>query len=282
VVAPQLRNAQHTLELGTSIGCRVCKLTSMWGDGVASAQQLAVMYRCPHVRPMWDEGPAGSECLAIREGRLVVAHAGAACPAAGLLNSDTWTGQRWAAAGNVEYSISLVASRATLRSLLLADLSAVQEAAPAHAIATQDVTGVVDIEDQPFQRIELGGGVGSGLIATRPVPAGTLLGEYAGVLCHPGVLLVGGFDGYTVAYPACDLRGNCLAVTAAHVGNHMRLINHGDASVANARFGTAVVSGIPRQLVITTRHVAPGEQFLIDYGGAYWHAAGFKPTALVA
>ncbi|KAF0716740.1 Aste57867_2693 [Aphanomyces stellatus] len=117
-------------------------------------------------------------------------------------------------------------------------------------------------------------GVGTemGLFAIQDLDAGTLLGEYTGVV-H--VDHGGEFDSYGLAYPSAYENGN-MCISAKEYGNVIRCINHSFTNF-NSSFTSVLHNKILRMICKTNRHVAAGNQILVNYGESYWKGAGVVP-----
>lgn len=105
-----------------------------------------------------------------------------------------------------------------------------------------------------------------GLFATRAWAFGRVVGEYQG--------LVRWFRDVddTTYFAGCQAEGYYgYGVDASVNGNHTRFINDykGVAAAPNVRYattGSAMKRLPPRIIVITTKDVQAGEEFLADYG----------------
>ncbi|CAE7304081.1 EHMT2 [Symbiodinium natans] len=125
--------------------------------------------------------------------------------------------------------------------------------------------GTFLFESLCVQRIGLveGVDVGLGLFARRPIPRGTYLGEYVGVLTRR----VCEDDGlYGFALPVVDPD---LVVNASKFGNLCRLINHSDDDW-NAELVSVHHEGLLHVLCRAIRDIMLDEQVLIHYGKRYW------------
>jgi|GEM_PF-2519314 len=112
--------------------------------------------------------------------------------------------------------------------------------------------------------------VGRGLFAERPIPTGTFIGEYAGVLTRDWAPVGRGgrFNPYLLKYPF----ESAYAIDAETRGNELRFVNHSRGG-ANARRVCVLFEGLLRVVFVADRVLAPDEQILIDYGPDYRFAS---------
>lgn len=92
--------------------------------------------------------------------------------------------------------------------------------------------------------------VGHGLFAEEIIAAGTILGEYTGLVCYQqqGEKKVGDDHlAYCCEYPSCD---GGLMINALEIGNVMRFINH--SAAPNAIFQRCYFSGVGHILCVST------------------------------
>lgn len=135
-------------------------------------------------------------------------------------------------------------------------------------------------------------GAGHGLFATRSLPPGTCLGEYAGLLRedsdhtapHDEATAAGaagdaspsaGRDRYMMRYPAAGLH-----VSARELGGLLRFANHALVGAgANIDIVPCMVDGAWHLVGLTTCAVAAAEQLRFDYGGYAAEQAGWSGVA---
>mmetsp|Transcript_16112 Transcript_16112/g.49244 ORF Transcript_16112/g.49244 Transcript_16112/m.49244 type:complete len:190 (-) Transcript_16112:329-898(-) len=101
---------------------------------------------------------------------------------------------------------------------------------------------------------------GLGLYALEPLPRGTFVGEYTGVLTTGSAA-----NSYSCNYPSY---AGDAQVSALRYGNHVRCINH--SATPNVKFIPVMHGGIPRIVAVLIADVAAGDQILVNYGPAYW------------
>ena len=113
---------------------------------------------------------------------------------------------------------------------------------------------------------------GLGLFALVPIPSGTFLCEYTGlVVCNPPPER----DDYAFALPVCDPD---VRISAKRFGNICRLLNHSDHP--NVALQTVELDGVLHLVAMTSAEVQPDEQLTVDYGPQYWRAHGRIKVAL--
>lgn len=105
--------------------------------------------------------------------------------------------------------------------------------------------------------------VGLGLFVCAFLAAGSVLGEYTGVLSRRRTEEDGVY-GYGLPVVEPD-----LVINAKEFGNLLRLINHSDDAF-NAELMTVQHEGLLHVVCRVLRDVMPGEQVLIHYGHRYW------------
>lgn len=105
--------------------------------------------------------------------------------------------------------------------------------------------------------------VGLGLFVCAFLAAGSVLGEYTGVLSRRRTEEDGVY-GYGLPVVEPD-----LVINAKEFGNLLRLINHSDDAF-NAELMTVQHEGLLHVVCRVLRDVIPGEQVLIHYGHRYW------------
>lgn len=113
-----------------------------------------------------------------------------------------------------------------------------------------------------------------GVFASRHLPKGSWVGNYAGQLLPPD-------------YPTRSLHamqfsdpyaGINLKIDSKDWGNHTRFCNH--SYQPNVIRKLVFCQGMYHVILYTTRIVEPQEQLLYDYGQSYWQNLGVEPTPL--
>lgn len=112
--------------------------------------------------------------------------------------------------------------------------------------------------------------VGWGLFAKESISAGTVIGEYTGL-----VLPLGGGT-YAMDYPVPGFPQPQWEIDASYYGNEMRFINH--SFYPNVDYCISIDSqGIPHIILIAAQDISEKDQFLIDYGNNYWQGLNPEP-----
>ncbi|CEL93070.1 unnamed protein product [Vitrella brassicaformis CCMP3155] len=109
------------------------------------------------------------------------------------------------------------------------------------------------------------------LVAARRWEPFEVLGEYTGYLVPPSR------DGpYVCKLVQDEADWEAVSVDASKAGNELRFVNdyRGISEQPNVSFSSCFIDGLPRTLLVVTRPVAFGEEFLADYGQSYWAARG--------
>ena len=116
--------------------------------------------------------------------------------------------------------------------------------------------------------------VGYGVFAAADIPAGSFIGEYAGVVQraktdagHP--LDAGGYESDYSWYYLDDVPGAPdLEINGRLEGNELRFVNHGDTP--NLEVEHTLFQGQWVLFFTAARDIRTDEQLLISYGEAYW------------
>lgn len=125
----------------------------------------------------------------------------------------------------------------------------------------QIVVGV-EVRDLPSGHFLAGE---QGLFALEKFSQFDIVGEYTGRVVDDDI------SGHYVAALEDKAHEDSLGLDAGNCGNEMRFIN----SYLNVDFApnvtmrTAYMNTYPRILIVATRDILPGEEFLLDYGEAY-------------
>jgi hypothetical protein len=122
----------------------------------------------------------------------------------------------------------------------------------------------VEVRDLPAGHFLHGIGQ-QGLFATTRFLQYDVLGEYVGRLVGNDV------NGHYVAALENKAHSESLGIDAEVMGNEMRFINSylNIGFSANLVMRTSYIHTVPHILLICTRDIEPGEEFLLDYGDAY-------------
>ena len=121
------------------------------------------------------------------------------------------------------------------------------------------------------------GDAGFGAFAVEDIPAGSMIGEYAGE-----ILDANGLDerkGYYFSFPVTppNLMWK-MFICAQAGGNITRFINHSwDPNVSHVRVDTEQSAHVVYK---ADRDIRRGDQLLIDYGIGYWADADVAPREL--
>jgi len=117
----------------------------------------------------------------------------------------------------------------------------------------------------------------NGLFASMEFAVGDVLGEYTGKIV-PGHC--GGNYVTRLWSTGQDSDYFRPGVDAEVMGNELRMINDyrgvPGANGPNCKFSRTTLRGYRAALIVATRTVSPGEEFLLDYGDVYWH--GWRPA----
>ena len=87
---------------------------------------------------------------------------------------------------------------------------------------------------------------------------------------------------YVVALESDVPHAESLSLDAADAGNELRFVNdfRGVGEAPNVSFQQATIRSAPAQMLVVTRPVPTGAEFLADYGEGYWLSTlGFVPAA---
>ncbi len=113
-----------------------------------------------------------------------------------------------------------------------------------------------------------------GLFAREPLPKGTFIGTYTGLVRRRRWLYLGRND-YCFMYPTALWSFCSYTIDAQSCGNETRYINHA-ASYANVEALGIFTLHKMHILIRALRDIPQGEELLLDYGKKYWHQRG-KP-----
>lgn len=115
------------------------------------------------------------------------------------------------------------------------------------------------------------------LFATTKFWQFDVLGEYVGKIVGDDV------NGHYVAALEDKTHTESLGIDAEHMGNEIRFINSylNIAFYPNVTMRTSYISTLPHIVLVCTRDIEAGEEFLLDYGDAY-NKAYLCPKDLVA
>jgi hypothetical protein len=104
-----------------------------------------------------------------------------------------------------------------------------------------------------------------GLFATQAFARFDVLGEYTGRVVSKER------GGHYVAVLENKAYEESLGVDAQEAGNEMRAINafQGIGDRPNVKMRTVYINSLPHVVILCIEDVAPGEEFLLDYGEAY-------------
>lgn len=104
-----------------------------------------------------------------------------------------------------------------------------------------------------------------GLFATKKFDICDVIGEYVGVVVGNNK------GGHYVATLEDKFQCDSLGIDAEKIGNEMRFINSylNVAFFANVAMRTVYIDGMPHIVIVCTRDIDVGEEFLLDYGEAY-------------
>ena len=115
-----------------------------------------------------------------------------------------------------------------------------------------------------------------GLFAKRAWQPFEVVGEYVGRVRPPDV------EGHYVLALESDVPHlESLSIDAAATGNELRFVNdfRGVGHEPNVTFQSCTIASRPAQLLVVTKPVPTGAEFLTDYGVDYWKATvGFVPA----
>lgn len=106
-----------------------------------------------------------------------------------------------------------------------------------------------------------------GLFAGRPLRAGTLIGEYIGVV-RACSLFSTPDNAYLLHYPPATFSWRKFVTDSMQKGNEMRFTNHSFAP--NMALNVAVDKGVMHALYFANRNIREGEQLTWNYGEDYW------------
>ena len=126
--------------------------------------------------------------------------------------------------------------------------------------------------------------VGWGVFAQKDLPAGTLVGEYTGIIreaqdCEPVRDDKGHFlSDYAWNYPDELPDGTEFEIDARDEGNELRFVNH--SFEPNVGVDHTLVDGIFVTFFKALTNIPAGTQLLIDYGEEYW-SGGFRTLELL-
>ena len=101
--------------------------------------------------------------------------------------------------------------------------------------------------------------------------------RYVGVVKGPAAE-----GSYVVALESDVPHAESLSLDAADAGNELRFVNdfRGVGEAPNVSFQQATIRSAPAQMLVVTRPVPTGAEFLADYGEGYWLSTlGFVPAA---
>ena len=115
-----------------------------------------------------------------------------------------------------------------------------------------------------------------GLFAKRAWQPFEVVGEYVGRVRPPDV------EGHYVLALESDVPHlESLSIDAASMGNELRFVNdfRGVGHEPNVTFQSCTIASRPAQVLVVTKPVPTGGEFLTDYGVDYWKATvGFVPA----
>lgn len=107
--------------------------------------------------------------------------------------------------------------------------------------------------------------IGYGVFATRPIPKGTYIGEYMGIV-RERFFWKKQDNPYAFEYPASAFKK--IYIDASRNGNITRFINH--KLPPNVEPTALLAGGVLHIVLISILPIAAGEELGYDYGEDYW------------
>jgi SET domain-containing protein len=112
----------------------------------------------------------------------------------------------------------------------------------------------------------MGNNLGRGLVATKDIPQGTFIGEYAGVIEKAE----DENTDFAWDYPDDHPELGALQLNAQQCGNELRFVNHSFSP--NCIVEHCLFDSLYRIFFLADRHISQGEELTVDYGDDYWTA----------
>lgn len=118
---------------------------------------------------------------------------------------------------------------------------------------------------------------GAGLVATRSIPKGTIIGEYAGVLkTNAKANQEDNGGGYCFSYGKKSIYHR-YTIDAQPMGSSTRFINHAAGKYANVEAHMVYDEVGPHIVILASKRIAADRELLMDYGAEYWRLKKVKP-----